>query len=160
MTAGADLVTALRTARSSVFRLEGHQDYPDDELWQAHLRGEAWEQDPELADWCSLVSATVARGVSWTRVRVVTEPWTLYTQWEIEQHYPHNRDAGEDIRFIRTPGPWPLDDFWLVDDERAWLLFYDPHDTMIVTETNQRSLPVLRTFRDKALRLAKAPATT
>lgn len=154
VTALDDLLAALSTARVSVFRLEGHQTYADDELWQRYLRGEWWEQDQDLADWCALVSATVDRGVTWTRARVVTEPWTLYTRWEIEQHYPHNLRAGEDVRLIRADVAWPYPDFWLVDD-RAWMLDYDDTGTITVTETIGRWLPTLRLWRDRALSAAE-----
>lgn len=154
MTALDDLVDALETAQRSVFRLEARQDYPDDELWQAHLRGEWWEQDADLSDWCSLVSAVVDRGVTWTRARVVTEPWTPYTRWEIEQHYPHNQTAGEDIRLVRDSEPWGAPDFWLVDDTRAWRLYYDSVGAMAVAEFAGDDLWVARTWRDRALNVA------
>lgn len=161
MTALDDLVEALQDARSSVFRLEARQDYLDDELWQAYQRGEWWEQSDDLTGWCSLVSAAVDRGVTWIRARVVTEPWTPYTQWEIEQHYPHNVRAGESVRLCGdTSWSWP--DFWLVDNERGWVLEYAPGGAMTVEEATSRVLPVLRAWRDLALSrsepLAPAPA--
>lgn len=162
MTALDDLVDALETAQRSVFRLEARQDYPDDELWQAHQRGEWWEQSADLTDWCSLVSATVDRGVTWTRARVVTEPWTPYTRWEIEQHYPHNLTAGEDIRLVRASEPWATVDFWLVDATRAWLLRYDDGSMTVTEAVPELLLPAIRTWRDRALEVAtplKAPVS-
>lgn len=151
MTAFEDLLDALQTAQTSTFRLEGHQDYPDDELWQMHQRGEWWEQDPDLAEWCALVSANADRGVTMTRVRLVTEPWTDYTRWEIEQHFPHNLRAREDIRLWHTAGGVRVPDFHLVDDSRAWLLSYDQDGAMTVVEATERALPSLRVWRDDAL---------
>lgn len=160
-TALDDLVDALQTAQHSVFRFEGRQDYPDDELWQAHLRGEWWEQSEDLADWCALVSATVDRGAHWIRARVVTEPWTPYTRWEIEQHFPHNLTAGEDIRLVRAAEQWAIDDFWLVDDH-GWLLLYGTNGAMTVVEATDH-LPELQAVKARALRSAeamRAPAST
>lgn len=151
VTAFDDMLDALHTAQTSTFRFEGHQDYPDDELWQMHQRGQWWEQDPDLAQWCALVSGNADRGVTMTRVRATIEPWTDYTRWEIEQHFPHNLRAREDIRLWRTDGELRLPDFHLVDGARAWFLAYDPNGAMTVTEATERTLPTLRAWRDDAL---------
>ncbi len=151
MTALDDLVDALQSARDDVFRFEGRQTYSDDELWQQFLRGEWWEQDADLTGWCALVSATVDRGASWTRVRLVTEPWTDYTRWELEQHFPHNLTAGEDIRLLEARHEWRVSDFWMVDG-RAWLLDYDVHGVMTPVEvTGLAEFDALRGWRRDAL---------
>jgi hypothetical protein len=156
VTALDDLLEALQTARSTVFRLEAHQDYPDDELWQAHLRGERWQQDPDLAWWSELVATNQSRGVTMSRVRVVTGEWTPYTRWEIEEHYPHNVLAGEDVRLARAQRACSHADFWLVDDERAWWLEYDEAGTMTVTEASPGSLPSLVDTRNRSLAIAES----
>jgi hypothetical protein len=57
-------------------------------------------------------------------VHVVTEPWTDYIRFELTQSYPPNIEAGEDIRIITAPEPWPGPDFWMFDDQRVWLMHY------------------------------------
>lgn len=146
-----DLVGALRTAEVSVFRLEARQDYADDPQWQAFLAGKAWEKNDDLEAWCDLVRSNTARGVVMERVHVVTQPWTPYVRFEVEQHYPYNRAAGEDVRVVHAEEPWDAPDFWLVDDERAWILLYDSRGAMTVVRASERSLPSLRRWRDQTL---------
>lgn len=146
-----DLVSALRTAEVSVFRLEARQDYTDDPQWQAFRAGQEWEDNDDLSAWCELVGSNTARGVTMVRVHVVTRPWTPYVRFEVEEHYPHNRDAGEDVRVLHTERPWDAPDFWLIDDTRAWMLVYDPDGVMTVVRASDRSLPPLRQWRDQAL---------
>lgn len=146
-----DLVDALRGARLSVFRLEVRQHYADDPQWQAFLAGEAWDKNDDLAAWTELVRSNVDRGVTMQRVHVVTQPWTPYVRFEVEQHYPHNRDAGEDVRLVHAEEPWDAPDFWLVDDLRAWLLVYDSNDAMTVVRADERALPALRQWRNQAV---------
>jgi len=156
VTALEELVTALRSARELVFRLESEQDYPDDPQWIAYQAGQAWEQNEDLAEWTSLVRANRDRGVPMERVHVVVPPWTDYVRFEVERHYPHNLAAGEDVRLVHAARPWPVPDFWLVDYTRAWLLDYDRDGNMTVIEATERSLPYLRRCRQDA-RAASVP---
>ncbi|MGQ0575958.1 MAG: DUF6879 family protein [Pseudonocardia sp.] len=146
-----ELVDALRGAQRSVFRLEARQDYPDDMQWQAFIGGHDWEKNDDLAAWTELVRSNVARGVMMRRVHVVTRPWTPYVRFEVEQHYPHNREAGEDVRLVQVEDVWDAPDFWMVDDRRAWLLVYDTGGRMTVVRAAEDALVVLRQWRDQAL---------
>lgn len=146
-----ELVDALRGAQFSVFRLEARQDYADDPQWQAFLAGQDWEKNVDLAAWTELVRSNVARGVTMQRVHVVTRPWTPYVRFEVEQHYPHNREAGEDVRLAQAEQTWDAPDFWMVDDTRAWLLIYDSDGAMTIVRAAERDLPTLRQWRDQAL---------
>jgi hypothetical protein len=63
-----------------------------------------------------------------TNVRIVVEPPTLYTRWELSR-YPDNVDAGEDVRIIAVPeGERPLElpmhDYWLFDERDVWKMHY------------------------------------
>jgi hypothetical protein len=146
-----DLVEALRGARRSVFRLEVRQDYPDDLQWQAFLAGHDWQNNDDLSAWTELVRINVARGVTMQRVHVVTQPWTPYLRFEVEQHYPHNRLAGEDVRLLEAEREWDAPDFWMVDDSRGWLLIYAAGGAMTVLRAGEQMLPSLRRWRDQAL---------
>ena len=145
------LVAALRGAQRSVFRLEARQHYGDDPQWQAYVAGERWQDNADLAAWCDLVRANTARGVSMQRVHVVTQPWSPYVHFEVEQHYPFNQGAGEGVRLVHAAEQWNAPDFWLVDDRCAWLLDYDPDGTMTVVRATEQELPTLREWRDRAV---------
>lgn len=147
----SDVVTDLRTARESVFRLECRQDYPDDPQWQTYLAGGDWTANDDLAGWRELVSANRERGVTMTRVHVVTIPWTPYVRFEVGQHYPYNLAFGEKVRLVHAEQPWSYPDFQLIDDERAWLLDYDPSGKLSAVRAAERTLPTLRKWRDEAL---------
>lgn len=151
MTALADLVEALRTAQRSVFRLEVGQHYDDDPQWQSYRRGERWWDNADLRAWCDLVRANHERGVSMRRVHLVIPPWTAYVRFEVGEHYPYNRRAGEDVQIVEVETPWEAPDFWLVDDQRAWLLDYAEDGAMTVVPAAEQDLPELRAWRDRAL---------
>lgn len=113
----------------SAFRLECQQIYASE------------DQDASVAQFLSgqpvqvKVSKTTARtraqlakGRPKVRVRVVVEPITQYTRWELFI-YPWLIAGGEDIRIIAVQqGDWPeglpQHDYWLFDDERAWRMHY------------------------------------
>lgn len=152
MTALDDLVRALRTAQTSVFRAEYRQNYPDDPQWQSYQRGDDWTANDDLWAWCGLVRENVERGVTMQRVHVVTEPWSPYVTFEVEQHYPWNQRAGEDVRLVRARHEWRATDFWLVDDKRGWLLGYDRAGVMTpVSVSGAAELAALRDRRDEML---------
>ena len=75
--------------------------------------------------------STAAQGKRWQRVRVVEEPLTEYTQYEMAS-YIESQAAGEEIRIARrSRQAWALRrDFWLFDygtpQVRALLLNYTP----------------------------------
>ncbi|MEJ2860556.1 DUF6879 family protein [Actinomycetospora flava] len=156
----AKLVEAISSARTSVFRLEARQHYADDPQWQSYERGEAWQRNADLRAWTEIVSSARARGVTMQRVHVLTEPWTPYVRFEVEQHYPHNLAAGEDVRLVRAGRPWSVPDFWLIDDHRGWLMHYEDDGTLgVIVQATDRALSALRSWRDEAL-AASTPVAT
>lgn len=70
--------------------------------------------------WQDLMRETTGRGVSVSRVRVVTEPHSGYQRWLLSVT-GYNEDAGEDIRYIprHLAGEVPSDDWWLMDGARV-----------------------------------------
>lgn len=102
----------------SAFRLEQLDHYlnpVEEEPFQRHLRGLsddlAWRRP-----WLDLVAEATAAGKTMTRVHVVTEPWTDYTEFELTVAYPPAVRAGEDIRIIPRGGPFVGHDFWLTEE--------------------------------------------
>ncbi|WP_432180523.1 DUF6879 family protein [Streptomyces sp. NBC_00063] len=78
--------------------------------------------DPGSSDWApwvSLVSQTVARGVSVRRARIVSEPVTDYIRYEHASTVV-NVHAGEEVRWLprqrASDIALPGNDFWLFDD--------------------------------------------
>ncbi len=123
----------------SAFRLEAFQHYtaPDEEEALARFRA---GQDPQidLAWWTGLARRQTAAGRTMSRVRVIVEPPTEYTRFELVA-YPVMAAAGDDIRIISvSPGTWPADvphhDFWLFDDRDVWILNYDQAGVLLSAE--------------------------
>ncbi|WTL51450.1 hypothetical protein OG203_23600 [Nocardia sp. NBC_01499] len=73
----------------------------------------AWFQD-----WAASARELTARGVTLSRVRVVTIPHSDYQRWCLAVA-ARNVGAGEDIRYLprQHAGAVPPDDWWLFDDE-------------------------------------------
>ena len=126
---------------STVFRLETLQDYTgsEAEAVAAFLRGEPRaERSIRTSPWLARIARTTLEGKQWQRVRVVEEPLTPYTQYEMAG-YVESQAAGERIRVVRrTDLPEiPLGacqrDFWLFDAgkvrEFALLMDYGPKGT-------------------------------
>lgn len=86
--------------------------------WRAGYRHDPGDRASWWRPWLDLVAATVARGVSVRRARIVSEPVSEYTRFLYDTTFT-NVEAGEDVRWlarreasvIALPGT----DFWLVD---------------------------------------------
>jgi hypothetical protein len=121
---------ALLTAyQVSSFRFECQQVYAspeEDKYLIQFLNG----QRPETS-WGFMratAGAQIAAGRSKTRVRVVVEPATLYTEMALTV-YPELLEIGEDIRLLGVAqGEWPIDlphhDYWIFDDRELWRMHY------------------------------------
>ncbi len=123
----------------SAFRLEGLQHYTASGEQEAFARFRAGK-DPkvDLSWWIGLAKGHTAAGRSMSRVRVVVEPPSDYTRFELA-HFPAMAVAGDDIRIIAAaPGAWPPDvpqhDFWLFDDRDVWVLKYDGAGALLSAE--------------------------
>jgi hypothetical protein len=148
----------LRGFRRSAFRLEALQHYSEPEEAEAFARFRAG-QDPllDLAWWLGLAAGHTRAGRRMSRVRVIVEPPSDYTRFELA-HYPAMVAAGDDIRIIpTTPGNWPAGlpqhDFWLFDDQDVWILDYDPAGVFLGAEltTDPQDITDHLHWRDAAL---------
>lgn len=123
----------------SAFRLETLQHYtaPDErEEFARFLAGAA--PQPELSWWTELARMHTAAGRTMSRVRVIVEPPSDYTRFELAA-YPVMAAAGDDIRIISvSPGTWPAgvphEDFWLFDDHDLWVMNYDQAGVLLNAE--------------------------
>ncbi|HEY1972181.1 MAG TPA: hypothetical protein VGH89_29790 [Pseudonocardia sp.] len=115
----------------SAYRLEGQQVYSSPTEDAAVARFVAGQPHGLDLSWIiPKLRAAVASGRTKTLVRVVTEPPTDYTRFELAV-YPELVAEGQDIRIISVPdGTWPDDlpthDYWQFDDQDVWRLHY--HD--------------------------------
>jgi hypothetical protein len=144
----------------SAFRLETFQHYtaPDErEEFARFLAGE--EPQPELTWWTELARGHTAAGRTMSRVRVIVEPPSDYTRFELAA-YPVMMAAGDEVRILSVfPGVWPgipHEDFWIFDDRDLWIMNYDGAGVLLNAELADDPQIVadhLR-WRDKALELA------
>ena len=113
----------------SAYRLEGQQQYcspGQDAAVARFLAGQP--ADIELGRSLERIRTQAARGLSRTKVRVVVEPPTPYTRWQLTQ-YPRYIEAGEDVLVLAVPmGDWPAGlphhDYWFFDDQYLWRMHY------------------------------------
>ncbi|RJL23301.1 hypothetical protein D5H75_32930 [Bailinhaonella thermotolerans] len=109
------------TTRSAI-HLEMRDTYTPNE--PSFLR---WKETGEVAveefwsDWKALVRATVTRGVTIRRARIVSEPITDFIRLEYEMTGPLNVAAGEQVRWLprrqASDLALPGNDFWVFDDK-------------------------------------------
>lgn len=122
--------TLLSGYAASAFRLEARQTYSNDAEDAAVARFLSGDAPTLTFDWSiPKIEAQVAAGRRQTTVRVVKEPPTDYTRWELSV-FPQFVAAGEDIRILTvaheaSPPDLPEHDFWLFDDREVWRMHYD-----------------------------------
>jgi hypothetical protein len=113
----------------SAYRLEGQQIYnspAEQEEFRRFLAGEPLDLD---VSWMGpKIAAQIAAGRTHTTVRVVVEPPTDHTRFELAM-YPTYVALGEDVRVISVQeGEWPegipRHDYWLFDDHAVWRMHY------------------------------------
>lgn len=115
----------LESAQQSTFHLEVRDSYAEPEESEPLRRFLNGEPEPEVdgydkSDWITLVETLTSRGVTMSRVRVVSEPLSGYQRWLLSVA-GSSVAAGEDIRYVPryTADGVPVDDWWLFDDIRV-----------------------------------------
>jgi hypothetical protein len=131
------------TFEHTAFRLESRDSYagvvygvPAFERWMA---GELVPPDTRRP-WYRNVHKQTASGKRFTRVRVVSEPWSDYTQYALWS-VPANIEAGEDIRYLPRsqaqdlglPIALPGYDYWLFDSRLVVVLRFDDNTNDILS---------------------------
>lgn len=156
---GAHFDRFTRTA----FRLECLQHYGGEEdRQQAFGAGLPLpERSVRTSPWLARIAVTTAtQGKRWQRVRVVEEPLTEYTRYELAS-YVESQAAGEEIRIARreaVPVTAMRGDFWLFDpgtpEAFALILDYAPGGKFMNAElvTEPEMLEYCAAERDLALR--------
>ncbi|MEV4878273.1 DUF6879 family protein [Streptomyces cyaneofuscatus] len=118
-----DFTALLRSAERSAVHLEMRDSYMADTLFDLWREGRDEELPEEYRRWQELVRETVARGVTLSRARIVSEPVTDYIRWEHSLTARHNIAAGEIVRWLprrlASDLALPGNDLWLIDGERV-----------------------------------------
>ncbi len=112
----------FRAASSSAWHMEMRDSYtPGDPDWLDWQAGRRFDPADRWSSWSYLVRATVARGVSVRRVRIVSEPVSDYIRFEYDVTEGHNIAAGEEVRWLprhKAAGLLvPVSDFWVFDSQ-------------------------------------------
>jgi hypothetical protein len=118
-----DFAALFATARKTAVHLELRDAYtPDDPLFLRWLDGHVTPADiaEHEREWAEIVRATVGRGVTMRRVRVVSEPLAPFIRFEYDGAGALNEAAGEHVRWLprRQAGGLclPANDYWVLDD--------------------------------------------
>jgi hypothetical protein len=90
--------------------------------WRAGIRLDPDDHASWWRPWLDLISATVARGVTVRRARIVSEPVSEYIRYEHSGTFT-NIAAGEQVRWLprrqASTLALPGNDFWLLDGARV-----------------------------------------
>ncbi|WP_454199697.1 DUF6879 family protein [Nocardia sp. Marseille-Q1738] len=111
-------------ARTSAFHLEVRDTYAEPEESEPFRRFLDGEPEPvggyDKSDWLDLIATLTARGITMSRVRVVTVPHSDYHRWLLSVA-GSSVEAGEDIRYVarHLADELPPDDWWLFDGARV-----------------------------------------
>jgi hypothetical protein len=152
---------ALRTFKRSAFRVEAQPTYAlSDERadFDRFLAGSP-TPPPEMAwyrPWADQVAQWTRDGKIIVRVRVLTEPPTDYQRWLLWGS-PWFASIGEDIRYMNHSTAQrialPLQDWWLLDDERVIVMHFTTEGEVSGKElvTDRESVASYRKLRDLAI---------
>lgn len=128
----ADRRRLCETFEHTAFRLETRDRYVDDEAEQEPLRKFQAGEPPDdgwFMDWYGVVDRMTAEGRRMERVRVVSEPYSVYTRFGMDLAHRLNIPSGEDIRYLTRRQARVLDlpdeDFWLLDSARVLIMHFD-----------------------------------
>jgi hypothetical protein len=112
---------ALVATRRSAVHLEMRDGYTTTDPAFIEWRGGTGDPAQRYRSWSELIVATVARGVSVRRARIVSEPLSEYIRFEYDVTAEVNVAAGEDVRWLPrrrvSDLALPGNDFWLFDGE-------------------------------------------
>lgn len=145
----------------TAYRLETLQSYGgsgEDEMLSAFAAGLPEPASAGKDAWTAMIAANHHAGKIQQRVHVVTEPLSVYLQFELTWAYAPNVRAGEDIRIIPVAGtswpePLPHHDYWLFDSRDLYAMHYEADGTWQGAEPVEDPAQVVSAcyWRDAAL---------
>ncbi|WP_026314113.1 DUF6879 family protein [Actinomadura flavalba] len=118
-------------AERSVTHLEMRDGYgvsePDYRAWCEGASVDQLARSGSVVPWVELVGSVVARGVTFRRARVVSEPVSDYIRFEHAVTGYSNLAAGEQVRWLSRRQAadlaLPGADFWQIDDGTVCFVF-------------------------------------
>jgi hypothetical protein len=137
------LGTLIRARQRVAFRAEFLKLYlvdTDGGDVARYLRGEPGPDPQRKEPWLARLRAERNEGKLRQRVHVVRGPLTGYLRYEFEWGYAPNAAAGEDVRILDLaeralpPGLRVDHDFWVLDDQSAVRMHYDPDGRFLGAE--------------------------
>ena len=171
---GTEFWEVLETFKHSAWRFEQQPAYfigYEHEQFDAFLAGNPQPptENKDLGDWMTQVKRQTSEGKSIGRVRIVDEPITDYQRW-MRWMDRWNREAGEVIDYLsrrraREVGLIPAagaEDWWLLDDTKLVLMFFDEKffRSRVELLVDEPEVVRARKFRDLAIRAAREEMRT
>ncbi len=123
---------SIKNSTTSLFRFEGLQDYSGEdgmETVRAFIDTGVLIEHPRDTLWWREMKVRNEQDITTQRVRLVTEPLTDYTKWELAYLKEAKEYSGDDIRIITEKEFFKITseeipDFWLIDNEYVFLMHY------------------------------------
>lgn len=163
MTAASRLSELLHGFDRDAWRWECQGDYASDhqalDRWRAGLPPDETRKQA----WLDHIRSITGAGVTFRRVRMLTDPLTDYLRWMIGRTQA-NVDAGEDIRWIHqadaTRLRLPDYDFYLFDNTRLAIMRFSADKVLTEIEVVDEPAAVAahRAYRDAVWPLAQPHA--
>lgn len=146
----ADLAWWLQNFRRSAFRLETLPEYdvPQEAEMLARFKHGYPVEMPDDHPWLLNVRHHCGAARVMQRVRIVSNPPSDYERFELSL-YRHSSAAGEQIHIIEEYRRFS-EDFWLFDNQEAYILRYDRHGKFLAVEVGS-DVVAYRRIRDLAL---------
>lgn len=127
-----------RSAKKSIFRLEGRAEYRVPEEQESLKKWKQGEldlgKDKELQKWLGSLKSAKKRGIVIQRVRVVPKSLPEYIKFQIDVWQKYSSKNGEEFFFLNESDYQEIiaglgfnpKDFWLFDDQGLLIVNYSP----------------------------------
>jgi hypothetical protein len=139
-------IDLIKEATASAVHLEMRDQYtPDDPVF---LRWQAGHPDPDpvYPDWYDLVREHTARGITFRRARIISEPLSDFVRFEYDITAGLNVAAGEQVHWLPRRRAsdlcLPGNDFWVFDGRMARLSHFAGNGDFLEDELSENSTVV------------------
>lgn len=144
----------------TAFRLETRDHYSSPREAESFRKFVAGELDASYHEnWLDLVRRATAEGRLFSRVRVVSTPFSNYTRFSM-WIAGYTSDAGDDIRYLSreraAAAGIPSHDYWLFDSRLLLMMHFGEDDKFIDAEVIEDPVEIVQHnyWRDTARRYA------
>jgi hypothetical protein len=146
MKAFTQLLDNFHTDARRLETLQHYSESTEQRLFQAYCAG-APSQQPTSSAWSDFVRARTY-GRRFRRVRLVVEPLSTYTKFELEWLYGPNVNAGEEIKVARVEPAEVGTDFWIFDERVLVRLEYDEGGALKGVDSTEDETAVTAALRE------------